>query len=73
MTGAQCDSCRKFAVAPSEGWLILFQVQPAASSLMSMIGGGGGGTEVIGTFCSPKCVAEHAYVMAVTGSTGSPA
>jgi hypothetical protein len=71
--GSQCDNCRKFGTAPSAGWLILVQVQPAASSLRSMISGGGGGTDVIGTFCSPKCVAEHAYVMTVTGSAGSPA
>lgn len=72
MMGSQCDNCRKFAVAPNDGWLFLVAVQPAASSIMSMLSGGSGGTEVVGTFCSTKCVAEYAYVLAVTGSAGGP-
>jgi hypothetical protein len=72
MMGAQCDTCRRFAAGSCEGWLILVTVQPVASSVMSMITGAGGGTEVTGTFCSARCVAEFAYVLAATGSAGSP-
>ena len=71
MMGSQCDTCRTFAAGTAAGWLILVQVQPAMSSIMSMISGGGG-SEVVGTFCSPQCVADHAYVLAAAGSTGGP-
>jgi hypothetical protein len=72
VNGVQCDTCRVFAAGNGEGWLFLATLRPAASSLMSMIGGGGG-AEIVGTFCSPRCLAEHAYVMAATGSPGSAA
>ena len=69
MMGSQCDNCRKFAADPATGWLIVVQLRPTVSSIMSMISGSGG-TEVVGTFCSPKCIAEFAYVLAATESAG---
>lgn len=62
MIGTQCDTCRTFAPQPSPGWLLLArQAEPSFMSLLSQ----GGGTEMVGTFCSMRCVAEYAYAHAV--------
>lgn len=74
MNGLQCDTCRTFApVPPPAGWLfVLRQEAPAVSSVFAMLGGGGsGGLELTGTFCSLRCLAEHAYVrLAAEGAQG---
>lgn len=68
MMGAQCDTCRSFAPQPSAGWFFLGrQSEP---SIMSVLGGSGG-AEIMGTFCSLRCVAEYAYVKAVAGESAT--
>jgi hypothetical protein len=64
MTGAQCDTCRKFSADPS-GWLFLLRNTPV--SFLSAISGES--QAVLGTFCSAKCAADFAYVLAAAGST----
>lgn len=68
MTGVQCDTCRAFS-AEAEGWLFLVQNQPAPP--LSFLRPAGGGTEMLGAFCSPRCAAEFAYVLAAAGSESS--
>jgi hypothetical protein len=68
MMGSQCDTCRTFEPGTPNGWLILLSVQPA-SPFAAMLGGSGGGAEPVGTFCSPQCVADWAYVLAAAGRT----
>jgi hypothetical protein len=65
VNGNKCDGpgCGTFSVT-SAGWLFLLRSTPEPSYLSLL--GGGGSTEVKGTFCSPRCVAEFCYVMAVT-------
>jgi hypothetical protein len=65
VTGAQCDTCRTFS-AEAQGWLFLVRNQPASS--LSMLFPGAAGPEVVGTFCSPRCAAEYAYVLAAAES-----
>ena len=65
MTGAQCDTCRVFSAEPA-GWLLLIYNQPV--SFLAAISGES--SAVLGTFCSPKCAAEFAYVLAEAGTTG---
>ena len=68
MTGLQCDTCRKFALPPADGWFVLAQNQPADMSPLAMFSSPGG-SELAGTFCSITCVAQYAYVRAVTEGT----
>ena len=74
MNGLPCDSCRVFAPGqPQEGWLfVLRQDAPSFSSFAALLGGGGGGTELAGTFCSLRCLAEHAYVKLAADRAGGP-
>ena len=67
--GLQCDTCRTFAPQSSPRWLYLIQ-QPSEppSFVESMLGSSR--VEPL-TFCSMRCVAEHAYVVAMTN--GAPA
>ena len=67
MNGLQCDTCRKFALPPADGWFVLAQNQPLQMS--PLLGPVGGGSELAGTFCSIACVAQYAYVRAVTEGT----
>ena len=66
--GLQCDTCRTFAPQGSPRWLYLVQ-QPSEppSFVESMLGSRADPL----TFCSMLCVAQYAYVQAVT--EGKPA
>jgi hypothetical protein len=63
-TGVQCETCRVFSPQPSGQWLYLVRpvTEPSVLAALGVIGGDPG------TFCSPRCLAEWAYVQAVTGS-----
>jgi hypothetical protein len=59
--GSQCDNCRTFAVDPTTGWLtVTVSAERSAASLIF----GASAPEVLGTFCSARCVAEFFYVTA---------
>ena len=66
--GVQCKTCRRFAPSAPPGWLYI--VRPAAEpSFMASLGIGP--RDEPATFCSMRCLAEWAYVQAVT--FGAPA
>ena len=65
MTGVQCDTCRAFS-QEADGWLFLLRNRP--SSPLSFVLPRSGGPETVGTFCSPRCAAEYAYVLAAAES-----
>ena len=71
MIGAECNGpqCGRFGEAPNPGWLLLAKNPPLADGLAALFPGlpglPGHGPTLAGTFCSPACVADYAYLMAV--------
>ena len=71
--GVQCDNCRVFGPSRAPGWFHLMQ-QPGEDdsppSLFTALFGNPG--EPL-TFCTVRCLADWAYVHAMTGeaATGS--
>lgn len=64
MNGYQCDNCRSFVKGTAAGWLVL-QCLTADTGLF-----GSPGSQLAGTFCSMKCLAEYAYAKAVIEDNG---
>ena len=62
--GVQCDRCRRFAPSTPPGWL--YVVKPSAEPGILASLGIGGQRDEPGAFCSMRCLAEWAYVQAVT-------
>lgn len=60
MNGMQCDNCRVFAAMAAPSWLIVQQVSEEAH-LFSRTA-----VEMVGTFCSVRCLADWSYVQSVS-------
>jgi hypothetical protein len=69
--GVQCDNCRMFGPSRAPGWFYVAQ-HPAAyddpPSVFAAIFGNPG--EPL-TFCTVKCLADWAYVHAMTGEAAT--
>ena len=61
MHGAQCDTCRKFDNDPSRWIYVQRRLPDGGFSLF-----GQAPSETVGTFCTMRCLAEFAYVLAVS-------
>ena len=62
--GSQCDTCRTFLPQHAPGLLYLVQQQQPTDVITAMFGTPSDPL----TFCCMRCVAEYAYVVAVTAA-----
>ena len=56
--------CRKFAPMQPPGWLYVVQPSAEPTSFLASLAGS---RDEPGTWCSMRCLAEWAYVQAMTG------
>jgi hypothetical protein len=68
--GTQCDNCRTFGPSRAPGWFYLGQ-QPDESETPSIVAALFGNPSEPLTFCSVKCLADWAYVHAMTGDAAA--
>jgi hypothetical protein len=68
-SGVQCETCRKFGPGPPPEWLFLMSQPTSERDLVAQMLGSVRFEPA--TFCSLRCVADWAYVHAMT--TGAAA
>lgn len=61
MTGAQCDTCRKFAAGqyPPDGWIVIGRYCYTDMTFSALLGSNP--LELEGTFCSRPCAVNWLY------------
>ena len=69
--GVQCDNCRVFGPSRPPGWFVLAQQPREDDEPPSVLAALFGNSSEPLTFCTVKCLADWAYVHAMTGEAAA--